>query len=113
MSVTIVTKFNNIPKVDPVAQGLISASLNNANKTLVSTADPLTRVDRGWLKGRKRIKNASPGSQEASTKWVQEYAGYQNGGTVKMSGTHFADTGVATARPAMIAEMNAIGSKLA
>lgn len=112
MSVEIITRFNNIPRVTPVAQGLAAAALNNAVTTTINTADPLTRVDRGWLKGRKKIRNASGGSLSSGVHWTQEYAAYQNGGTTKMSGTHFADTGVATARPQLISDMTAIGGQL-
>lgn len=108
-----VERFNKIPGVMPRCNQGAAAAINTAVMATIRSADPLTRVDTGALKSNKEIVTASPGSLSGSVTWVQEYAIYQNSGTVYMSGTHFADQGAAAARPTFESEMRAVGFKLA
>jgi hypothetical protein len=68
----------------------VSDALDLAVLTCIEVADPLTRVDLGFLKGNKTIER---GAEHREITWNQEYAAHQNSGTVYMSGTHFADIG--------------------
>lgn len=113
MSVQVIERFNRIPGVPAKADAGAADALNKAVARTIQVADPLTRVDRGLLKGNKRIVNASPGSLTASVDWLQEYAIYQDKGTVFMSGTFFADNGAEAARPQLVSDMTAVGFKLA
>lgn len=112
MSIEIVERFNHIPGVVPKAQAGAADALNKATARTISVADPLTRVDTGLLKGNKQVVSASAGSLEASVMWLQEYAIYQDKGTVFMSGTFFADNGAEAAKPQLVADMAAVGYKL-
>ena len=53
-------------------------------------ADPLTRVDTGELINSKTITNDG---DSGSVVWNAGHAAYQEFGTYKMSGTHYASTG--------------------
>ena len=81
---------NHFPKLASQVDDEVSAALDLAVLTAIETADPLTRRDTGALAANKTIERDT---ESRTIHWNQEYAAYQNFGTYKMSGTHFADRG--------------------
>lgn len=114
MPLEVVINFNNIPQVEPKARAGAAMALNRAVMSTISYADPLTPVDTGALKGNKTITNASAGSLTAGVSWNQEYAIYQELGTVRgITPKLFATTGSERSKPGLITDMTAVGGKLA
>jgi hypothetical protein len=105
-----ITRFNNISSVTPKARAGAQAAIQKAIAATIQAADPLTPVDTGALKANKAIV---VGSLQGSVTWIQEYGIYQEEGTIHIAGKHFARNGSEQARPTFIAEMTAVGFKLA
>ena len=93
MRITLNVTKNNLPRIEAQFDDGVADVINHGILTAIEAADPLTRVDTGALIGNKVIDYASPGKFEGEIHWAQEYAEYQNAGTVYMDGTHFADEG--------------------
>lgn len=112
--VSVIVVSNRIPQVTPKMRAGAAAALNAGGMAMIGYADPLTPVDTGLLKGNKTIKNASPGSLTFSCTWNQFYGIYQEFGTSRgVRAKKFATTGSARATPNLIAELKAVGGKLA
>lgn len=83
---------NNFPRYARTFPQAAADATNEAIKVTIEVADPLTPVDRGFLRGNKAI---SVSAEAGEIHWVQDYAGYQNYGTSRgIVGKHFVDQGV-------------------
>lgn len=113
--VEIVTRFSNIPRINPALRAGAARALNNANMATQGYADPLTPIGpTGFLHTRLVTQNASPGNLTASTTWAMFYAIYQEMGTKRgVKAKKFAAGGSNRAKPLLISEMKAVGGKLA
>lgn len=85
----------------------INAAFDHTAQTCIAAADPLTRVDTGNLVSNKTIEK---GSDSLRLTWNADYAGFQNDGTVHMSGTHFANRGFDAASPVLVADLGKVFS---
>ena len=81
---------NQFPRLVAQVDDRVNDALDVAVLTAIETADPLTRRDTGALVGNKTIERDA---ESRTIHWNQEYAAYQEFGTYKMSGTHFASNG--------------------
>ena len=108
VSVTLTVRANECPRIAGQFEGNVARVLNRAVDVCIAVADPLTRRDTGALVGNKAITYASEGSLSAEVAWNQEYAIYQNSGTVYTSGTFFADSGAEAGGQAIAAGMGGI-----
>ena len=88
----VTVTLNNFPRYASTFPAAVLAANKEAVKTTIEVADPLTPVDRGFLRGNKAI---SVGADGGEIHWVQDYAGHQNYGTTRgIVGKHFVDQGV-------------------
>lgn len=92
---TISRGFNNLGAIAATIQPFVEDTLDHGVVTLIEVADPLTRVDTGALRANKSMTK-SAGLREVQ--WNQSYSAYQNYGTYKMEGTHFATIGADAAQ---------------
>jgi hypothetical protein len=104
-SVQVVVAHNRFPVIGRSFEQKVEDVLDDAVLTCIEVADPLTRRDTGALVNNKTIERSRFGRVVT---WNQDYAGYQNGGTVHMSGTHFADRGADAAEPVLTNGMKGI-----
>lgn len=94
-SVEIVVIENRFGTISRRMQAGIAEAKARAAITIMNAADPLTRVDTGALRANKTSEIDDSG---VTVNWHQNYAAYQNNGTVYMTGTHFAEAGLDAAR---------------
>lgn len=92
---------NDVPRLANTFLPGVADAINHGINSAIEAADPLTREDTGDLIGNKDIQYATEGKLEGEVVWEMEYAVYQNEGTYKMSGTHFADEGAEVGGRAM------------
>lgn len=109
MAITIRTSVpvNRFPQIASRIDQGVTAALDHAVQTCIAAADPLTRVDTGALVGNKQIER---GGDSRTVTWTESYAGYQNDGTIYMSGTHFANAGFDAASPGFISDLSKVFS---
>lgn len=103
--IDIIVKRNDFPRIAARLDQGVQDALDSAVLTTIETADPLTRRDTGSLVGNKTI---DAGAESRTITWNQDYAAYQNFGTYKMSGTHFADLGADAGIVRLEAELRGI-----
>lgn len=103
-----ITVLSNLfPSLTTQMDSRINAAFDHAVEACIAAADPLTRVDTGALVSNKAITR---GADSLTIEWIQPYAGFQNDGTVHMSGTHFANAGFDAASPVLISELGKVFS---
>lgn len=95
----VIVRFNDFPALADRVETSVSDAIDTANQITVMVADPLTRRDTGRLISDKTIENDG---EQGAVIWNAEYAAYQNFGTYKMSGTHFADIGADAGYQALV-----------
>jgi hypothetical protein len=95
----VIVRFNDFPELAARVETTVEDALDLSMQVTAQVADPLTRVDTGHLKGSKQINRTS---EIAEMIWTADYAAYQNFGTYKMSGTHFADIGADAGYQALV-----------
>lgn len=106
ISLDIAVVSNRFGSIAGQMEGVVNDALDNAVLALIETADPLTRRDTGALVGNKTIES---GGESRTVTWNQDYAAYQNFGTYKMTGTHFAELGADAALPVLLEGLERIG----
>lgn len=107
MSASIQVVFNHLPAIAGQLDGIIETALDLGAATAIATADPLTPVDTGALRGNKTIERSS--GYRAVT-WNQDYAAYQNMGTSRGVPAHgFAEAGMDAAVPVVQAHLGRFG----
>lgn len=98
----VIVRFNDFPELAGRVEDAVEDALDQSVQVTIQVADPLTRVDTGALKGGKQINRTS---ESAEVIWTADYAAYQNFGTYKMSGTHFADIGAEAGARALVSAL--------
>lgn len=101
----VIVRSNDCPRIAGRIDAGVDRALDRAVLTCIAVADPLTRRDTGALIGNKTIER---GDDSRTITWNQDYSGFQNYGTVYMSGTHFAETGAAAGHEALQAGLRGI-----
>ncbi len=102
MSVSIEVVHNRFGRIASNMQGALDDALGTAALTIVAVADPLTRVDTGALRANKTIQRDA---SSVTVTWNQEYAAYNELGTVHMSPQPFARPGLEAAEPQFLASL--------
>lgn len=105
MTVTIVERFNKFPGMPA---RLTAADRDIRTKWAFDVragSVPLTPVDTGALVNNVQVE---PGSVH----WLQDYAGYQNGGTIFVAPKLFAQHGVELATPGATAAYRQLEGRL-
>jgi len=98
----VIVRMNDLPNIAGRIEDRVQDALNLAVLATIEVADPLTRRDTGALVGNKTIENDG---ERAAVFWNQEYAAFQEYGTYKMSGTHYASNGAEAGAQALIAAL--------
>lgn len=102
--------INNFPRYARTFPAATEAALKEAVETTIEVADPLTPVDKGFLRGNKAI---SVSAEAGEIHWVQDYAGYQNYGTSRgIAAKHFVDQGVEAGARAWESELARLEGRL-
>ncbi len=96
MAVQIVVTLNRFGEFAGTLDGTLQRALDEGVKACIATADPLTPVDTGALRGNKSI---SGGGDSRTITWNQHYAAYNELGTYKMAARPFARPGAEAAAP--------------
>ena len=104
-SVEVVVTRNDFPRIVRKLDQGVEDALDNAVVSTIEVVDPLTRRDTGDLIGNKTVE---VGAEHREVHWNQDYAAYQNSGTYKMSGTHFADKGADAGLETLLNELKGI-----
>lgn len=103
MAVRIVATLNRFPEFARSLPQVRERALDAGVAQCIATADPLTPVDTGALKGNKSI-DAGAGSRTIT--WNQHYAAYQEFGTSRgVPARAFARSGADAALPVIAAEL--------
>lgn len=103
--ISITVTRNDFPRIASRLDKGVQDALDNAVLATIEVADPLTRRDTGDLIGNKTIE---VGAEHRVINWNADYAAYQNFGTYKMSGTHFADRGADAGLERLMADIQGI-----
>lgn len=103
MSISIVVDYNHLGRIASNMQGALDDALGTAALTIVAVADPLTRVDTGALRANKSITRTA---SSVEVTWNQEYAAYNELGTIYMSPRPFARPGLEAAEPQFLASLS-------
>lgn len=108
MAVTISTSvaFNRFGSISQELGQKLDDALDTAALTVIEVADPLTPVDTGALKANKTIERTA---DSVTVTWNQEYAAYNELGTIYMSPRPFARPGLEAAEPAFLAALSRLG----
>lgn len=106
VSLDIVVVSNRFGPIAASMQGIVNDALDNAVLALIETADPLTPVDTGALKGNKTIEATG---ESRTVTWNQDYAAYNEFGTVHMAPRPFARPGIDAAEPVLLEGLARIG----
>ncbi len=108
MSVSIEVRLNRFPQLAGQFDAMVEGALDAGVVTAIAVADPLTRRDTGALVANKTIERSQ--GQRTLT-WNQDYAAFQNDGTIYMSGTHFANQGADAALPVINSHLSRFGGR--
>ena len=92
-------RWNDFPELAQRVETSVSDAIDQANQVTVMVADPNTRRDTDRLIGDKTLINDG---EQGGVIWNAPYAAFQNYGTYKMSGTHFADIGAESGYQALV-----------
>lgn len=106
VSLDIVVVSNRFGPISNELGRKIDDALDMAALTIVEVADPLTPVDTGALKGNKTIERTS---ESVTVTWNQDYAAYNELGTIHMSPRPFARPGLEAAEPVFLAALASLG----
>jgi hypothetical protein len=93
-SIQVVVDFNKFGAISRRMQQGIDDALDTAMLTIVNVADPITPVDTGALRANKTLERDARG---ATVSWNQEYAAYQELGTIYIAPVGFARAGLEAA----------------
>lgn len=108
MSITIDVISNRLGELRASLDGTLEAALDAGVAVAIATADPLTPVDTGLLRGNKSVERTT-GSRVIT--WNQEYAAYQEFGTSRgVPANGFAQAGADAATPVIQAALGEWGS---
>lgn len=107
MAVRIVATLNRFPEFARSLPAVRERALDAGVAQCIATADPLTPVDTGALRGNKVIDS---GAGSRTITWGQSYAAYVELGTYKMGARPFARPGADAALPVIAAELGKFGS---
>ena len=105
-TISLVVDFNRFGAIANELGQKISDALDTAALTIVEVADPLTPVDTGALKANKTIERTS---ESVTVTWNQDYAAYNELGTIYMSPRPFARPGLEAAEPVFLAALSTLG----
>lgn len=108
MSVSIEVTLNRFPQLAGQFNPMVESALDAGVQTAIATADPLTRVDTGALRGNKTIER-SQGSRTIT--WNQDYAAFNEMGTYRMSAQPFAAPGADAALPVIESHLSRFGGR--
>lgn len=106
MSATIRVVVNRLPALAGHVDTTLETALDAGVAAAIATADPLTPVDTGALRANKSIEREAGGR---TITWNQEYAAFNEWGTVNMSARPFATPGADAAVPVIEAELARFG----
>jgi HK97 gp10 family phage protein len=106
-TIGIVVDFNRFGPISRELGRKVSDALDTAALTIVEVADPLTPVDTGALKANKTINRSG---DSVTVTWNQEYAAYNELGTIYMSPRPFARPGLEAAEPQFLASLRSLGA---
>ena len=108
IDITVQVLNNRFGQLANSLDAALEAALDAGVKAATATADPLTPVDTGELRGNKTIER-SPGSRTIT--WNQHYAAHQEFGTSRGVPAHgFAKAGADAAEPVISAGLAGWGS---
>ncbi len=97
MAVEIVVSLNRFGEFAGTLDSTLQTALDAGVKACIATADPMTPVDTGALRGNKSI---SGGGDSRTITWNQHYAAYQEFGTSRgVPARGFAKAGADAALP--------------
>lgn len=83
----------------------VNDAINAGIAAYVRVADPMTPVDRGFLRGDKTIRHASSGNHEGDVTYNRHYGVYVHDGTVRMPARPFARNAAGVVMPQYMANM--------
>lgn len=108
MSVSIEVTLNRLPQLAGQFDAIVEGALDAGVQTALATADPLTPVDTGALRGNKTIERA-PGQRTIT--WNAEYAYFVEAGTTRMSAQPFAAPAADAALPVIESHLSRFGGR--
>lgn len=97
--------FNRVGKVGEKLERETERILDIAVDAGIQAADPVTRHDTGELRRNKRIDESKG---ERVVLWLQDYAAYQDQGTVHQSGTNFTGAAAKAGTNVIVREFSSI-----
>ncbi|MDQ3526078.1 MAG: hypothetical protein M3451_13640 [Chloroflexota bacterium] len=108
MSVSIEVRLNIFPQLAGQFDAMVEGALDAGVQTAIATADPLTPVDTGALRGNKTIER---GQGSRTITWNQDYAAFNEMGTYKMAARPFAAPGADAALPVIESHLSRFGGR--
>lgn len=106
-TIAIVVDFNRFGSISRELGQKIDDALDMAALQIIEVADGLTPVDTGALRANKTIERTA---ESVTVTWNQEYAAYNEMGTIHMSPRPFARPGLEAAEPAFLAALRSLGA---
>ncbi len=106
MSASVTVTLNTFPAMSAGLQRAVSDAMGTAALTIIAVADPLTPVDTGALRANKTVAQTS---DSVTVTWNQEYAAYNELGTVHMSPRPYARPGLEAATPMFLDSLKNLG----
>lgn len=105
VNATISIRSNRFPALATTFIRGVDDALDLATATCLEVANPMTPVDTGALVSNKTIDR---GEYSREITWNQEYAAFQNNGTVHIAPKQFADRGAEAAEPALLQSLRGL-----
>lgn len=105
IAASIFVRRNDCPRIAARLGDAVDDALDNAVATCIEVADPLTPVDTGALRANKSIER---GNYSRTVTWNQDYAVYQEKGTVHIPARPFAEPGADAAMPVLVSDLEGI-----
>lgn len=105
--------FNHFPRIAVRFEPEVVDIVNTGVFDLVATADPMTPVDTGDLKGHKQFDMASAGNIAAKVTWTMGYAAYVDQGTTRMAAQPYATPAADAVFPTVVANLSALEGRIA
>lgn len=105
VNATISVRSNRFPALETTFIRGVDDALDLAVATCNETADPITPVDTGALASNKTIDR---GEYSREITWNQEYAAFQNNGTVHIAPKQFANRGAEAAQPVLLQSLRGL-----
>jgi hypothetical protein len=103
MVIRLFLSLNKFPGMEDRFQQEVEDTMDRAVLAAIQAADPQTRVDTGALRANKEVIESS---DERIIRWLQEYALYQDQGTIFHSGTNFTEAAAQAGSRVMAGDFN-------